>query len=130
MANYLVTGAAGFMGAHIARRLQAGGKNSVATIDNLLTGFKANVPAGVHFIEGGCEDPEVYERLPNKQFDCIVHFAGQSSGEISFDDPIFDLGCNVTSTLNILNFAREHGCKRIIYASSVSVYGFRHDHAV
>lgn len=122
MGNYLVTGAAGFIASHIAKRLVGMG-NTVATIDNLHTGKRSNVPEGVRFVFGGCEDERVYDQLPNKHFDCIVHFAGQSSGEISFDDPSFDLDCNVRSTLRILGFARKHGCRRIIYASSMSVYG-------
>jgi UDP-glucose 4-epimerase len=122
VSNYLVTGAAGFIAAHIARRLIEQG-HSVSTIDNLHTGRRSNVPDGVHFVHGGCENESSYLELPGAPWDGIVHFAGQSSGEISFDDPSFDLDCNVRSTLRILDFARKHGCRRIIYASSMSVYG-------
>ena len=60
----------------------------------------------------------------------IFHIAGQSSGEISFDDPVYDLRSNVESTLCLLKFAFSVGCKRFIYASTMSVYGSVNSNAV
>jgi len=60
--------------------------------------------------------------LPNK-CNQVLHLSGQSSGEISFDDPITDLNKNTVSTLNLINYGIEKGAKRIIYSSSMSVYG-------
>ena len=62
-------------------------------------------------------------RLHNEHFDAIIHIAGQSSGEISFEDPVYDLQTNTQSTLMLLKYARESGCRKFIYASSMSVYG-------
>ena len=56
MKNYLVTGAAGFIGSAVAKRLISLG-NYVVSIDNLSTGKKSNIPEGVVFIEGDCGDP-------------------------------------------------------------------------
>ena len=120
--RYLVTGAAGFIGGAIARQLLAQDAE-VWTIDNLSTGFIENIPHGVRFIQGECQDPEVIAKLSNTRFDAILHIAGQSSGEISFDDPAYDLRTNTESTLRLIKFGLENGCDRFIYASSMSVYG-------
>ena len=90
MANYLVTGAAGFIGSAIAKELLIKG-NRVVTIDNLSTGYRDNIPNGTIFIEGDCGDSLIYDKVPKIKFDAIFHNAGQSSGEISFDDPIYDI---------------------------------------
>lgn len=120
--NYLVTGAAGFIGSAIARVLISEG-NTCTTIDNLSTGSIDNIPGGCQFIEGDVADPLVIESLYNQKYEAIIHIAGQSSGEISFDNPIYDLQTNTQSTLLLLKLARKIGCKKFIYASSMSVYG-------
>ena len=129
MKNYLVTGAAGFIGSAVAKRLISLG-NYVVSIDNLSTGKKSNIPEGVVFIEGDCGDPEIYTKVPNKNYDAIIHIAGQSSGEISFDDPVYDIKTNAVSTLLLLKYALDTSCKRFIYASSMSVYGKQPDQRV
>ena len=122
MKNYLVTGGAGFIGSHLIKRLLTlGGK--VTTIDNLSTGFKKNISSDVNFIKGDCGNFKIYKKLKNKKFDAIFHLAGQSSGEISFDDPIYDIKCNTSSTILLLKYALQSGCKRFIFASTMSVYG-------
>jgi UDP-glucose 4-epimerase len=93
------------------------------TIDNLSTGVEEAVPDGVVFLEGDCQDKAVIRQLRNYHFDAIYHIAGQSSGEISFDDPVYDLQTNTQSTLMLLKYALETRCQRFIYASSMSVYG-------
>lgn len=120
--HYLVTGGAGFIGSVLCSSLIADG-NTVVVIDNLSTGFRENVPSKAHFIEGFCEDEKVLQPLLGQSFDAIFHIAGQSSGEISYDNPVLDLQANVQSTLTLMKFAIETGCKNFIYASSMSVYG-------
>ncbi len=127
MGKYLVTGVAGFIGAATAAALVRDG-HEVVGVDNLSTGFRANVPQGVEFFEGHCQDEAMYtERLADRSFDAIFHIAGQSSGEISFDDPVYDLRTNTESTLHLLKFALKTGCRRFLYASSMSVYGVQPD---
>ena len=86
MSSFLVTGAAGFIGSALSKRLKMNGHN-VVTIDDLSTGYMDNIPKGVEFVKGDCADEKIYNRLENYSFDAIFHFAGQSSGEISFDNP-------------------------------------------
>tara|TARA_A100001011_G_scaffold229520_1_gene237627 strand:+ start:162 stop:1076 length:915 start_codon:yes stop_codon:yes gene_type:complete len=122
MKKYLVTGAAGFVGSALAKKLLKY-DNKVVTIDNLSTGNIKNIPEGVEFIEGNVQDRKIISSLENYKFDCIFHIAGQSSGEISFEDPIYDLQTNTQSTLLLIELAKKINCKKIIYASTMSVYG-------
>ena len=124
MAKALVTGVGGFIGSRLAGKLCESG-HVVVGIDSLKTGFEENVPTDVEFIIGDCADSVTYEHPALKfgRFDIIFHIAGQSSGEISFDDPVSDLHDNCVSTLRLLEFARSSSCKKIIFASSMSVYG-------
>ena len=120
--KYLVTGGAGFVGSAIASKLISQGHH-VTIIDNLSTGYISNVPKKALFIEGDTFCQATIDKINSVKFDAILHIAGQSSGEISFEDPIYDLNCNTSSTLLLLNYAVSTGCTRFIYASTMSVYG-------
>lgn len=126
MADYLVTGVGGFIGAAVAKKLLDSG-HSVVGIDNLSTGYEENIPAGTEFFKSDCQDAGLYTRLPARSYDAIFHIAGQSSGEISFDDPVYDLRTNAESTLHLLKFALKVGCARMVYASTMSCYGMHSD---
>jgi UDP-glucose 4-epimerase len=121
MATVLVTGVAGFIGAHVAGALVRLG-HQVVGVDDLSAGSRANVPGGVEFLELDLAREDVIARLPS-QVDAIAHLAGQSSGELSFDNPVGDLERNTVSTLHLLKFAKHSGADRIVAASSMSVYG-------
>ena len=129
MSTYLVTGAAGFIGSVLAKKLVEMG-HEVYTIDNLSTGFRENIPELVEFIEGNCQDKNIIEELNNVHFDAIFHLAGQRSGEISFDDPVYDLQTNTQSSLLLLDYALRRECKKVIYASTMSVYGEQPDEPI
>jgi UDP-glucose 4-epimerase len=122
MKHYLVTGAAGFIGSHIAQKLIEGG-HRVTTIDNLRTGDPDKIPSGVLFIKGACQDDAAIAQLGNTRFDAIIHIAGQSSGQISFEDPLYDFQTNVEATVKLAEYALRTKSNRFIYASSMSVYG-------
>jgi|TARA_B110000238_G_C16123215_1_gene438046 UDP-glucose 4-epimerase len=118
----LLTGAAGFVGSHLAKELLILGYE-LFTIDNLSTGKIDNIPKGVHVTVGDCADKELVFTLDNHKFYAIFHIAGQSSGEISFSDPECDLKSNTLSTINLLELSKKTHCKKFIYASTMSVYG-------
>jgi UDP-glucose 4-epimerase len=119
---YLVTGGAGFIGTAIAKKLIED-NHQVYIIDNLKTGYKDCVPKGSIFIEGDFSKDETIAKLNNTKFDVIFHIGGQSSGEISFEDPEYDLNTNTLSTLKLLQYCVKTGCKKFIYASTMSAYG-------
>ncbi len=117
----LITGVGGFIGSKVARRFQEEGFDVIG-IDDLSTGKLVNVPVEIEFIQGDLSLEKTITKIP---FDCckILHLAGQSSGEISFEDPILDLKKNTISTLNLIKFGIENNVERFVYASSMSVYG-------
>jgi UDP-glucose 4-epimerase len=82
----------------------------------------ANIPPDVAFVQADVSAAESVRLLP-KRAKAILHLAGQSSGEISFDDPIADLEKNTVSTLRLVEYARASEIRRLLYASSMSVYG-------
>lgn len=119
---FLVTGAAGFIGACLAVKLINQG-HSVVSVDNLSTGSLSNVPKEVLLIKGNCQEKKTIDKLKGYKFDAIFHIAGQSSGEISFENPVYDLQTNAQSTLLLLKLALEINCTKFIYASTMSIYG-------
>lgn len=120
--NILVTGGAGFIGSCLSSRLIGEGCN-VVVIDNLSTGFESNIPQQAEFLKLDISKEDFINKLPRIKFDYIFHLAAQSSGEISFEDPAYDVKTNVMGTLLLLNWAMERRVKRFIYTSSMSIYG-------
>lgn len=129
MGRYLLTGGAGFIGGAVADSLVGQG-HEVVVVDNLSTGFRSAVPEEARLIVGDCQSQETLEQVPSVRYDAIYHIAGQSSGEISFDDPVYDLQTNAQSTLLLLELAVELECPRFLYASTMSVYGNQGDDPV
>ena len=124
--NFLVTGGAGFIGGAIANRLVKM-DHSVWIIDNLKSGYITNIPSGAVFIEGDFSKNDILAKLNRIRFDGVFHIGGQSSGEISFEDPEYDLNTNTLSTIKLLQYCVRTNCKKIVYASTMSVYGERNN---
>ncbi|OPY36119.1 MAG: ADP-L-glycero-D-mannoheptose-6-epimerase [Methanoregula sp. PtaU1.Bin051] len=118
----LITGGAGFIGSHLARRCIADG-HLVTVLDNLTTGFATNIPGGCNVINADIADPETLSLLPSEGFDVIMHLAAQSSGEVSQENPDLDLKVNTLATLMLLKWSMQNQVKRFLYASSMAVYG-------
>ena len=118
----LITGAAGFIGSKVAHKFIDLGYETL-TIDNLSTGIKKNIPKETVFIKGNCGDEKTINKLKEYPIEGIIHIAGQSSGEVSFENPVYDLESNTISTILLLDFARRNGIKRFVLASTMSVYG-------
>lgn len=124
MAHYLVTGGAGFIGSHLVEALVQRGEQ-VRVLDNLLTGKAANlagVEGQVECIEGDiCDLAAVHAAMHGVEY--VVHLAALPSVPRSVRDPLASHAINVTGTLHVLQAAREAGVKRVVLASSSSVYG-------
>lgn len=118
----LVTGGAGFIGSHMVDRLIADG-HEVVVIDNLATGLRENVPATARFVLGDVSQLEDVERAFAGGLDAVFHIAGQVSLIRSYTNPTIDLRTNVMGTLNVLTTCAAHRVPRLVYASSMTVYG-------
>jgi nucleoside-diphosphate-sugar epimerase len=120
----LVTGGAGFIGSHLTDRLVKDG-HDVTVLDNLATGLESNlenVRSKIKFINGDLRNLETVREAVDAQ-DVIFHLGALGSVPRSIDDPITTNAVNVNGTLNVLVAAKDAGVKRLIYASSSSVYG-------
>jgi UDP-glucose 4-epimerase len=122
----LVTGAAGFIGSHIADALIARG-DQVVVLDNLSNGRLDFVPAGAVFVEGDVRSEQDIDRafkaIPDGPIEAVCHLAGQASTFRSFDAPAWDMEVNGVGTARMLEGSRRHGTKTFLYASSMTVYG-------
>jgi UDP-glucose 4-epimerase len=121
---YLITGGAGFIGANLAEALVRDGER-VRIFDNLSTGSLDNLAAirdRVEIVEGDLRDAEAV-RAAMRGVTYVAHQAALRSVERSVDDPLSSDDVNVHGTLHVLQAAREAGIKRVVYASSSSVYG-------
>ena len=117
----VVTGVAGFIGSRVADRMAAEGF-TVVGVDDMSSGKQSNVPSSIEFVQGNLVDNRTISKLP-KVADFVLHLAGQSSGEMSFVDPVADLEKNTVSTLNLIKYGISANVSRLVYASSMSVYG-------
>ncbi len=124
MATYLVTGGAGFIGSNIVEELLKRGQK-VHVLDNFSTGKRENILPfldKIELIEADIRDYRVV-REAVEGVDFILHQAALPSVPRSVMDPFMTNEVNVGGTLNILDAAKNAGVKRIVYASSSSVYG-------
>jgi UDP-glucose 4-epimerase len=122
--RYLVTGGGGFIGSHIVGELLARG-HAVKVLDNFSTGHRRNlIPYfdDIELVEG---DVRSYERANTavRGVDLVIHLAALPSVPRSVQDPLTTSEVNVTGTLNVLLAARDCDARRVVLASSSSVYG-------
>jgi len=120
----LVTGGAGFIGSHLAEELVRRGFQ-VRILDNFSTGKKENLAAfrnAVELIEGDIRDLETC-RTAVSGTDYVFHEAALASVPLSVEDPFLTDDINVGGTLNMLWAGKEAGIKKLVFASSTSVYG-------
>jgi len=120
--SVLVTGGGGFIGSNLVRGLLERG-DSVRVLDNFSTGNRANLAdLGVEVVEGELRS---YERVHNavRGVELVFHLGALGSVPRSVQDPLTTSAVNVEGTLNVLLAARDEGVRRVVYASSSSVYG-------
>lgn len=129
----LVTGAAGFIGFHVAKRLLEGGR-PVLGLDNLNPYYDPKLKgarlaelaklSGFHFVKLDLADRAgMAELFARERFPYVVHLAAQAGVRYSLVDPHAYVDSNLTGFTNILEGCRHNGCQHLLYASSSSVYG-------
>lgn len=124
MAEFLVTGGAGFIGSNLVDALLAAG-HEVRVLDNLSMGKRSNLPLDnprLRFIEGDVADAKV---VAQAVAGCagVAHLAAVASVQASVDDPVSTHQSNFIGTLNVCEAMRQHGVRRVVYASSAAIYG-------
>ena len=118
----LITGGAGFIGAHLANELKK--NNKIMIVDNLENkGGIPHIDKSNFFVKGNILDKKILKKIESWKPDIIYHLAAQSGGEGANDDPKKDFDTNGFGTYLIANLAKKIKCKYFIYASSVAVYG-------
>ncbi len=128
MESVLVTGGAGFIGSNISEALLLRGYR-VVVLDDLSTGKMENVleiqeSDNMKFIHGSILDGGLLRSIiKSENISLISHQAAVPSVSKSVKDPIKTIDVNITGTTNLFHIAAEYGCKRIVFASSSSVYG-------
>jgi UDP-glucose 4-epimerase len=121
--SWLVTGGAGYIGSHVARRMAEAGAD-VVVLDDLSSGVRSFVPAEATFVEGSIGDAAlVRDVLRDGRVDGIVHFAALKYAGESVAQPLRYYGVNVEGMRVLLEEAVAAGVGRFVYSSSCSVYG-------
>jgi nucleoside-diphosphate-sugar epimerase len=124
MERYLVTGGAGFIGSHLVETLLQEG-HSVRVLDNFDTGQRSTLDLfgdKIEVIDGSVADPAVVRKAVTG-IDYVLHQAARGSVPRSLEDPLGTHESNITGTLQLLIAARDAGVRRVVCASSSSVYG-------
>ena len=122
-ATWLVTGGAGYIGAHVVRALLRAG-HGVVVLDDLSTGDPARVPSGVRLIRAAVENRlALQEALAGCTGGGVVHLAARKSPEESVAAPLAYYRHNVGGLLDLLDGMAQAGVERIVYSSSAAVYG-------
>lgn len=120
----LITGGAGFIGSHILAQLQGRRDMDVVVFDNLSSGSKEHVPAGMELVEGDvCDEAAVDALFADHHFDAVIHLAAQTMVPTSVEQPVLDCRINLEGVLHVLEACRTHGTGHILFSSSAAVYG-------
>ena len=120
----LVTGAAGFLGAHVAESLVKSGYQVIA-LDDLSGGFEDNVPTGAELVKGSINDVELVDQLfKTHQFEYVFHLAAYAAEGLSHFIRRFNYTNNLIGSINLINAAVNTGTvKCFVFTSSIAVYG-------
>jgi UDP-glucose 4-epimerase len=124
MKKILITGGAGFIGAHLANKLNQNSKNQILIVDLLKK--KGGIPyvdPKNKFIKGSITNPSIIKKIEKWRPKIIYHLAAQAGSEGSYEDPKNDLLTNGYGTFLIAKLAKKIKCEKFIYTSTVAVYG-------
>jgi UDP-glucose 4-epimerase len=120
----LVTGAAGFIGAHVTRDLIQQERVRVVALDDLSGGFKENLPSEVQFVHGSVTDHDLLARLfAEHRFKYVYHLAAYAAEGLSHFIRRFNYTNNVIGSVNLVNESVSHDVECFVFTSSIAVYG-------
>ena len=132
MGNYLVTGAAGFIGARTSQILIEQG-HTVVGVDNMNDAYDVRIKefrlknlqtlTGFDFVRADISERSVLDLLAGRRFDAVINLAARAGVRYSVSDPWVFLNSNVLGTLNMLELCRQTDCKKFLLASTSSIYG-------
>jgi len=115
----LVVGGAGFIGSNICNTLCD--RYDVVALDNLFLGDPSHLTSGVRFVEGDAADPATLDALG--VFECIIHFGGTTSAPMFTNNLVNAYRNSIISFLEVLEFAKRTNVKKVLFASTSSLYG-------
>jgi len=123
VSTWLVTGGAGYIGAHVVRELAASGRR-VVVLDDFSSGLERKVPPGIPIVRAAVADREaVSAALVEHKVDGVIHLAAKKAAGESVGIPLHYYRENVVGMLSLLEAMHETGVKRFVYSSSAAVYG-------
>ncbi|MEU6229652.1 UDP-glucose 4-epimerase GalE [Streptomyces sp. NPDC047042] len=121
--TWLVTGGAGYIGAHVARMLSDDGR-SVIILDDLSTGLRNRLPVGMPLVLGSVLDRDLLDRIfTDYSIDGILHLAGKRDPAESYADPLCYYQQNLNGLQTLLKSALEARVRKLVFSSSAAVYG-------
>jgi UDP-glucuronate 4-epimerase len=130
--RFLITGGAGFIGSHLVDRLLATNAEHITVVDDFNDFYNPEIKHDnvrdhlkdprYQLVEADIRTP-LDQTLAHNNFDCIVHLAARAGVRPSLTQPQLYNETNITGTLNLLEFARQHNIKQFVFGSSSSVYG-------
>src|ERR1700756_3093645 len=119
----LVTGGAGFMGAHVAECLIRDG-HRVVVLDDLSGGFVSNLPSGAMFVQGSILNHKLVDQIfAEYTFDYVYHLAAYAAEGLSHFIKRFNYSNNLIGSVNLINASINHNVKCFVFTSSIAVYG-------
>jgi len=122
MSRVLVTGGAGFIGSHVVDSLIEAG-HEVVVVDDLSRGRRRNVNPKARFYRIDIREEEVASIFAHERPEYVNHHAAHIDLRRSLQDPLHDASVNILGSINLLECCRRYGVSKIIYASSVAIYG-------
>lgn len=123
----LVTGAAGFLGSHVAQHCLDMGMR-VVVLDDLSGGFSSNLPEGAEFVQGDIKDAALLENIFSQyKFNFVYHLAAYAAEGLSHFIRSFNYRTNLVGSVELLNHAVKHKVECFVFTSSIAVYGSVND---